>query len=247
MRIVCIADTHGAHEDLRLPSGELLVCAGDVTTYGTLEEFANCARWLHDQAHPHKLLIAGNHDDCLHHDATQALRILQEDAPSITYLDNASVTIEGTVFYGAPSLPPFTCYPDAIPADTEILITHIPPLGRRDQTPRGVHLGDERLAARLAELPDLRVHIFGHVHHSYGREDTWDTTFVNAATCDEHYALANAPIVVDDDPIVAEVHKTRRHLWSEAGENLDEYVRRLRETEAEYRDRVVTRPPRKPQ
>src|ERR1043165_4034156 len=82
MRIVCIADTHGAHEDLRLPSGELLVCAGDVTTYGTLEEFANCARWLHDQAHPHKLLIAGNHDDCLHHDATQALRILQEDAPS---------------------------------------------------------------------------------------------------------------------------------------------------------------------
>ena len=33
MRIVCIADTHGLHRQLEVPTGDLLIHAGDFTFY----------------------------------------------------------------------------------------------------------------------------------------------------------------------------------------------------------------------
>ena len=62
---VCISDTHGRHDELALPPGDVLCVAGDVTRRGTLPELAAFAAWLRAQPHATKLLVAGNHDTSL--------------------------------------------------------------------------------------------------------------------------------------------------------------------------------------
>ena len=46
MRIICLADTHGAHLDLDIPDGDVLVFAGDVTRDGTIGEVVYFNAWL---------------------------------------------------------------------------------------------------------------------------------------------------------------------------------------------------------
>ena len=51
---------------------------------------------------------------------------------------------------------------------------------------------------RIEELPELRLHVFGHIHHSYGKAiEESGRVFVNACICDEGYQQAHPPIVVD--------------------------------------------------
>ena len=42
-----------------------------------------------------------------------------------------------------------------------------------------------------------RVHVFGHIHSSYGKAQNSHTAFYNAALCDEDYAPNNEPWVID--------------------------------------------------
>lgn len=80
-----------------------------------------------------------------------------------------------------------------IPEDTDVLITHTPPLGILDAQDR---LGCEDLARRIQEL-SLKLHVFGHVHVGHGIEKHEKTTFVNACICDIDYRPVQAPIVVE--------------------------------------------------
>ncbi|GJJ10425.1 hypothetical protein Clacol_004651 [Clathrus columnatus] len=63
-RFVCISDTYG--EIFDVPSGDVLLHAGDLTSSGRLMEFKKTADWLCSLDHPLKILIAGNHDSSLH-------------------------------------------------------------------------------------------------------------------------------------------------------------------------------------
>ena len=40
MKLVCISDTHNLHHDLKIPDGDVLVHAGDITVHGKFENFA---------------------------------------------------------------------------------------------------------------------------------------------------------------------------------------------------------------
>jgi hypothetical protein len=51
--------------------------------------------------------------------------------------------------------------------------------------------------------------------------------------------------LVTKDPIVEEVHETRRRLLEEYG-GMDGYFRHIKELELELKDRVVRREPRRP-
>jgi hypothetical protein len=42
------------------------------------------------------------------------------------------------------------------------------------------------------------------------------------------------------DPIVDEIHQTRRRIWEECGEDVEGLIARLREAESKDRDRLVT-------
>ena len=82
-----------------------------------------------------------------------------------------------------------------IPDDTDVLITHGPPLGIGDCTGGRRHGGDDELLARVLKLSPA-LHIFGHIHEGrgvYSCSDN-DTTFINAATTGR---AATAPIVLD--------------------------------------------------
>jgi hypothetical protein len=62
-----------------------------------------------------------------------------------------------------------------------------------DEASRAAHLLD-----RLDELPELRAHIFGHIHESYGfavREKDL-VKFANASTCNSRHEPINPPIIV---------------------------------------------------
>lgn len=211
MRIVAIADTHGLYRQMpEVPPGDVLVHAGDLTTFGQLSELPDFFDWF--GAHPHrwKIVIAGNHDWAFERKPVEATRLVPD---GIVYLQDAGVTIEGVRFWGSPWQPFFNNWAfnlergcadlaakwASIPDDVQVLITHGPPFGILDGAGWQVvqSVGCELLRDRLASLPDLRVHLFGHVHEAYGTTRQGRVQYVNASICTMSYAPTNLPIVVD--------------------------------------------------
>ncbi|NNJ13685.1 metallophosphoesterase, partial [Chloroflexales bacterium ZM16-3] len=134
-------------------------------------------------------------------EAARALRI------SATYLCDERVAIQGVQIYGSPWTPSlgwaFSRSPMALqdhwaelPDGIDVLITHGPPLGARDQDAKRQHCGDAALAAAVRELRP-RLHIYGHIHAGYGRMTNEGTTFLNASSCTRHYEPINPPLVID--------------------------------------------------
>jgi predicted phosphodiesterase len=210
MRLILISDTHNLHRRMPpLPDGDLLIHAGDLTGGGTLDEVRAFFEWFRTLPHPHKIVIAGNHDFAFERTPAQAEALVP---PNVVYLKDAGVEIRGLTLWGSPWQPWFMDWafnlprggPELaarwalIPDGVDVLVTHGPPHGILDRTlgPRAYHAGCEMLAARLPALSRLRLHVFGHIHEGYGRLVRGRTTFVNASVCDERYAPRNPPVVV---------------------------------------------------
>lgn len=70
------------------------------------------------------------------------------------------------------------------------------PTGKRSSTPKGDDVGDPLLLQKVREVKPL-VHVFGHVHHGYGKLKDSGTLFLNAASINESYQPLHAPIVFD--------------------------------------------------
>ncbi|KAJ7652236.1 Metallo-dependent phosphatase-like protein [Mycena rosella] len=190
IRVVCISDTHNTHRSQPpLPAGDLLIHAGDLTHSGSAPELADALAWLSSQPHPHKVLIAGNHDAALADRAarTQLLRA----HPALVYLEDAAttLTVRGRPLrvYGSPHTPRHGSWPfqyprappgggapghsaaaavwAAVPARTDVLVTHGPPFAHLDSG----HAGCAALLAALWRVRP-RLHVFGHVHAARGGE-----------------------------------------------------------------------------
>ncbi|KAI7468712.1 Metallo-dependent phosphatase [Hortaea werneckii] len=186
IRIVCISDTHCLQPD-HIPSGDLLIHAGDLTNAGTPAEIQSQIDWLNTLDFQHKVIIAGNHDTYLDPRSRQTLTTADHNAQldwkDLHYLQHSSVTLpfhsshRDLRIYGAPQIP--ACgghefafqYPrgrdawsETVPEDTEILVTHTPPKYHLD-LPAG--LGCEFLLQEVRRTQPL-VHVFGHVHAGRG-------------------------------------------------------------------------------
>lgn len=84
-----------------------------------------------------------------------------------------------------------------IPENTDVLITHGPPLGFGDATYIGSrNVGCADLLERIDDLR-LRVHVFGHIHEGYGVYKRRSTALVNASTCTEWYEPTNPPVLFE--------------------------------------------------
>ena len=209
MRLVCISDTHSAHRAISLPEGDVLIHAGDATGRGGLDEVASFLFWFSAQPHSHKILIAGNHDWLFQKYPGIANQLLAE-SPDITYLQDSGAEIGGVKFWGSPWQPWHLDWAfnlprngrqireawELIPIETDVLITHGPPHGILDQNYRSDHVGCEALARRLV-LVRPRLHVFGHIHSSYGMTQSGATTYINASVCVGVARTLNKPIVVD--------------------------------------------------
>jgi Icc-related predicted phosphoesterase len=210
MRLVILSDTHCLHGAIgTVPDGDVLIHAGDMTLRGTFEELEAFLWWFGALPHRHKLLVAGNHDLVFESRPTMAEWLVPA---GITYLRDAGVTIDGVKFWGSPWQPwffdwAFNLHRGAeiaakwalIPDDVQVLVTHGPPHGILDEVlrPPGKHQGCEALRERIAALPQLQLHAFGHIHEAYGTYEENGRRFVNACICDFHYAPVNAPVVID--------------------------------------------------
>ena len=127
-----------------------------------------------------------------------------------TYLEDSSIELYGIKIYGSPWQPPHFNLAfnlprgdpllqkwNSIPKDTDILITHGPPLGYGDFIARGNHVGCAELLSTIQDRVKPKYHICGHIHESYGILTDNVTTFINAASCNKRYQLVNRPIIFD--------------------------------------------------
>jgi len=55
------------------------------------------------------------------------------------------------------------------------------------------HVGCKYLLKKVLEIKP-KVHLFGHVHESYGQIKRKGINFINASVLNEHYELVNKPI-----------------------------------------------------
>jgi predicted phosphohydrolase len=205
MRIVCLSDTHGTHERLRVPGGDVLIHAGDFSMNGRPEEIERFDRWLARLPHAHKIVVAGNHDFLFEHEPEQAHALLG----SALYLRDSLVEVAGLRIWGSPWQPWFHDWafnlqrgPEIaakwalIPAGIDVLVTHGPPEKILDRTIGREDVGCGDLLRELERVRP-RLHVFGHIHEGYGRVERGGTIYVNASNCDVRYRPVQPPIVVE--------------------------------------------------
>lgn len=205
MKLIAISDTHGMHELIKLPKGDILIHAGDITRTGNLKELIEFNTWLGTLDYNHKLVIAGNHDFCIEEDVDKAREVLA----NAIFLHDEEVVINEVKFYGSPWQPEFFDWAfnlprgeplkkkwDLIPEDTDVLITHGPPLGHGDETVVGDRAGCEDLLNRIKVIKP-KAHVFGHIHEGQGITLEGETRCINASSVDFHYNYAYDPIEIE--------------------------------------------------
>jgi Icc-related predicted phosphoesterase len=210
MNILCISDTHQKHNRLSLVPCDVLIISGDICSGGDLSEFESFVSWLSSESINFKraILVAGNHDWCFFRHKQHCVDTLKRELGNkIIYLEDSEVIIDDIKFYGSPWQPEFNKWAfnaprgerlkqiwSNIPDDVNILITHCPPHGIGDMV-GNTHAGCADLTNRLRELPDLFLHVFGHIHNSNGHytsDAIPGVNFCNAAICTEMYQPENA-------------------------------------------------------
>lgn len=204
MKIVAISDTHGLHHSLKLPKGDLLIHAGDVSRRGLPLEIDSFLKWFSAQDFKYKIFIAGNHDYFFEKKA--AAKIAEVIPENVIYLNDTNIVIEGIKIHGSPVQPWFYDWAfnrkrgaeidkhwQLIPNDTDILITHGPPYGKLDKVVNGELVGCKMLAKKIEEVKPKKA-IFGHIHEAYGELIENEVHYINASVVNFHYKLVNNAI-----------------------------------------------------
>jgi len=209
MKLVLMSDTHGLHEQVEVPTGDVLVHAGDFTRIGRREEVIQFNAWLGQLPHKHKIVIAGNHDLSFENSPDEVQPLLT----NATYLKDNWCGIAGIgKIYGSPWTPTFQGDPryrwvfNADPENmsrslSKILVTHGPPDGILDRTLEGAYAGSPELRAEVFGRINPKIHVFGHIHEGYGHYRANETEFFNASVVDRAYRVRNAPWVVDVETV----------------------------------------------
>jgi Icc-related predicted phosphoesterase len=202
MKIVVISDTHMQHEELGILRGDVLIHCGD-SGFGFDDSDADVNKldeWFGRQKFDQILYIGGNHDFAIEKRARTRDNVFR----NAVYLEDQSLQYRGIKFYGTPWVPELSQWafylpPDEmrkrwelIPEDTDVLITHTPPLNILDCNRGGKACGCPDLRKRVFDLSP-RFHCFGHVHASAGTLDLARTTYINASMVNSQYELVRLP------------------------------------------------------
>lgn len=230
MRITAISDTHTRHGLISysdLPGGDLLIHVGDIMNSGyNRNDIFDFLYWYDSiPGYDKKVFIAGNHDRMFENHPEDVKEWLSK-FPNIIYLQDESYEIydletdKSIKLYGSPWQPEFFNWAfnlprkgpgllskwEAIPDNTDILITHTPAFGTLDTVVgrQYDHLGCELLTERIERLKP-KIHICGHIHTGYGYVFKDSTHFFNASVLDEQYEYTQKPMTFDWDPDTNEV------------------------------------------
>lgn len=228
MKITAISDTHTRHRycEADLPGGDLLIHAGDFMNSGHHQrEATEFFDWFTTiKGYDKKVFIAGNHDRLLENDPTWSTLTIK-DYERIIYLQDEGLALydmdkdASVKIWGSPWQPEFNNWAfnlprngeemkakwDAIPEDTDILITHGPPFGYLDiPGDQSIRVGCEMLRYRVDEIKP-KIHIFGHIHGSAGYYYNGHTHYINAAILNEQYLYNNLPVTFEWEPTTNEI------------------------------------------
>ena len=236
VRITLISDTHTKQLELLLdetdlPGGDILIHAGDIMNSGrNPKDITEFCKWFNGlNQYDHKIFIAGNHDRMFENKPEEAMEIVNS-YKWITYLQDSWTKIgfngqfndeEMVKIYGSPWQPEFYSWAfnlpkggpglmskwEAIPKDTDILVTHGPPQDHLDMSGppyNEPHLGCALLREKVDEQPP-KIHVFGHIHGGYGYKFHNGTHFFNASILNERYDYVNKPVTFDWNPETNEV------------------------------------------
>ena len=217
-KITLISDTHGKHKQITndLPGGDILICAGDISSMGYEHEIREFLAWFSRQhKYETKIFIAGNHDWGFQDNVTKVNKILAE-YPNVTYLEDNLFLVgndyddykDRVKVWGTPWQPWFHNWAfnlprngeeiiekwSQIPVDTDILVTHGPAWGILDTTEynRDYHIGCEMLTERIKTVKP-KIHVCGHIHTGNGYLFDGTTHFFNAAVLGESYSYQFKP------------------------------------------------------
>ncbi|MGY5849084.1 metallophosphoesterase [Salegentibacter sp. F14] len=206
MKLVCIGDTHNKHREITMPKGDVLIHVGDFTEAGTKPETLEFLEWFIEQPFKHKIFISGNHDFFMEKSGLSNIKRLPSN---IYYLEDDGIEIEGVKFWGSPVTPGDGTWAfnrergkeirkhwNMIPSQTQILITHTPPYSIKDSLSNKRHVGCEELFKKIKQL-QLPLHIFGHIHNTYGKTRISPTTYINASSLDDQYRFHHSPIIFE--------------------------------------------------
>lgn len=209
-----------------LPHADILIHAGDISNVGKAGEIDHFCNWFAGlKGYSSKIFIAGNHDFGFEEKSRsykEVQTILKTYEKEIDYLQDEGMIFiknggkedeESINIWGSPWQPEFHQWAfnlqrgkelrekwDKIPVDTDVLITHGPPKGLGDFVPyrNGENVGCEDLLDVVAtKLPQLKAHIYGHIHYSYGTVMRNNIQFINASTCNEAYVPIQKPIMIE--------------------------------------------------
>ena len=214
MKLVLISDTHTMHEDLVLPQGDILIHSGDFTGRGKPHEVEEFFGWLERQSKnfKHIVFIAGNHELSFDYKSTWVVDAIKSLPTNVHYLEDSEIIIDDIKFYGSPWQPEFFDWAfnlprgkkleekwEMIPNDTDVLITHGPPMYILDYTLRNmINVGCLALYNKVIQIKP-KLHVFGHIHEGYGIKEQDGTMFVNASSATARYELINKPIEIKYD------------------------------------------------
>jgi Icc-related predicted phosphoesterase len=201
LTIDCISDTHSQHKKIDLPGGDIVIHSGDCSSGSEVEAALEFLDWFKEQNYRHRILVPGNHDFIFELIPEQ----MEEECKkrSIILLNDLGCEIEGIKVWGSPVQPWFFDWAfnrqrgpdiqkhwDLIPLNTEILITHGPPQGIRDEVTRRdgscEHAGCEDLYKTILQT-QIKLHIFGHIHETGGYTYLDGRTYINASSLDGTY------------------------------------------------------------
>ena len=217
MIIDCISDLHGHYP--KLEGGDLLIVAGDLTADDSRQGYEQFFDWLNSQDYKKIIFISGNHDN-------QAMSQFDWGRDHIEYLCDSGTEFEGLKIFGSPwtktfegmnpNCKAFTYDTEEelaekwalIPDDIDILVTHSPGYAVLDTVDPidsccNFHAGSKTLALEHKNRLRVKLHVFGHIHESYGLErlsrikDDSDLILVNASHVNEHYEPVNNPIRIE--------------------------------------------------
>jgi len=227
VRFVLISDTHNHVDldlppgDVLIHTGDFT----NTGTPVEIEKFNDYLGRIRDTGvYKDILVIAGNHEVTFEPDKENMFvrRFIKAEYQSLdpnemkrkltncTFIENNSVEVMGFKIYGSPWQPEFggwaynlprgqACLDkwNNIPSNTDILLTHGPPLGYGDMNRGGERCGCAELLTTVQKRVKPMLHVFGHIHEDYGIWTDGTTTFVNASTCTLKYRPTNPPVIID--------------------------------------------------
>ena len=157
LKVVCTSDTHGMHNKLEIPDGDIFIFGGDISETGRTEELIDFNRFLGELPHKYKIITDGNHD--LYPEKISKL------ITNAVYLQHQLLEIENIRIWGTSwqfwlynqiqrkknQANPLELWKE-VPSGIDILITHFPPYGIGDLTRSGNHLGSKDLFTALRRI-----------------------------------------------------------------------------------------------